>query len=61
MVVPLLVVLSSTEEAAADVSAPALNTGWHLQWAEKEHALGSNVTQKLKAQILAEISGGLRK
>ena len=52
-------VSSSTEEAAAEKSQTVLTTGWHLQWAEKEHALGSNVTSKLKAQILAELSAGL--
>jgi len=55
---PALVLLAGTEEAAAEVSVPTLNTGWHLKWAEKEHALGNNVTMKLKAQILAEISAG---
>ena len=55
--VPLVVEFSATEAATAEVIAPALNTGWHQKWTEKEHALGNNIAMKLKAQIIAEITG----
>ena len=57
MSVPLVVEFSGTEEAAAEVAAPALNTGWHKKWTEKEHALGGNIARRLKTQILAEVTG----